>query len=455
MLLPTVDHPRVEHFVEFWKQVYETAPNQSAVPTWFLAVLHKLQDQPAAPPQSPSQISTCIGQLQLAAGKDHPRHLVKTWWHLLQASQLPPLHALELWNLGQLELESAVREFDDLRTVHCTNLKEGFALYERRKCISTLTQEVQKLANRLEYECKPRLVTVQHPLLFALARKVRLLTVWHLLMTKRQPREPDIVRSHLAVQHTEAMFNHIRLSIIAKATLQMVNQSRFAAVAVRGLLHLHRMSLPETIHCHSIQLHQAHLALTWQRQMVTNIQQARFNLIYQQLRAQTRASEQWEEVHQVSDTMVKLLDINLKDGCSDTWHSCKEVDPAVTEKVKLAAKRHRRKAKEAVQRAVQAAKAEIHLHAPIGGYSGMQQRAKLKAWQVTSKPEAVLGRHPVTNGSDSMLDLHDIDTRVTKDLNWKLGQAKAQINRPASHYRKRYRPGSHSYTIGAPLPLQY
>ena len=41
-LLPTVDHPRVEHFVEFWKQVYETTPNQSAVPTWFLAVLHKL-----------------------------------------------------------------------------------------------------------------------------------------------------------------------------------------------------------------------------------------------------------------------------------------------------------------------------------------------------------------------------------------------------------------------------
>ena len=75
----------------------------------------------------------------------------------------------------------------------------------------------------------------------------------------------------------------------------------------------------------------------------------------------------------------------------------------------------------------------------------MQQRAKLQAWQVTSNPEAVLGRHPVTNGSDSMVDLHDIDTRVTKDLNWKLGQARAQINRPASHYRKRYRPGKYSY----------
>ena len=143
--------------------------------------------------------------------------------------------------------------------------------------------------------------------------------------------------------------------------------------------------------------------------------------------------------------MVKLLDIDPKDRCPDTWHSCKEVDPAITGKVKLAAKRHRRNAKEAVQTAVQAAKAEIHLHAPVGGYSGMQQRAKLKAWQVTSNPEAVLGRYLVTNGSDSMLDLHDIDTRVTKDLNWKLGQAKAQLNRPASHYQNLYRPGSHSY----------
>ena len=50
-LLPTVDHPRVKHFVEFWKQVYETAPNQLVVPTCFLAVLRKVQDQPAAPPQ--------------------------------------------------------------------------------------------------------------------------------------------------------------------------------------------------------------------------------------------------------------------------------------------------------------------------------------------------------------------------------------------------------------------
>ena len=194
--------------------------------------------------------------------------------------------------MGQFELESAVWDFDDLRTAHCRNLKEGFALYERRKRIASLTQDVQKLADNLEYECKHRLVTVQHPLLFALARNIRLFTVWHLLMTKRQPREPDLVRSHLAVQHTEAMFNHIRLSRTAKATHQAVNQSRLTAVAVRGLLHLHRMSLPNPLHCYSIQLHQAHLGFTWQRPMVTNIQHACFSLIYQQLRAQIRASEQ-------------------------------------------------------------------------------------------------------------------------------------------------------------------
>ena len=51
-----------------------------------------------------------------------------------------------------------------------------------------------------------------------------------------------------------------------------------------------------------------------------------------------------------------------------------------------------------------------------------------------------------------MVDLHDIDTRVTKDVNWKLGQAKSQINRPSSHYRKRYRPGKHSYHQYSPAP---
>ena len=271
-------------------------------------------------------------------------------------------------------------------------------------------------------------------------------------MTKSQPREPDLVRSHLAVQHTEAMFNHIRSSLIAEATRETINRNRFMAAAVRGLQHLHRKSLPAVLHYLSIQLHQAHLALAWQCQMVTNIQGARFHLIYQRLRAQTKASEQWEEVHQVSDLMVKLLDVTSKDKSSETWHSCAETDPAIAVKVKLAARRHRQKAKEAIRKAVQAAEAEVHLHAPIGGYSGMQQRAKLQAWQVTPNPEAVLGRHPVTNSSESMVDLHDIDTRVTKDLNWTLGQAKAQINRPASHYRKRYRPGRHSYNQQSPAP---
>ena len=118
------------------------------------------------------------------AGRDHSRHSVKAWWHLLQATHLPLLQVLELWNLGQLELESAVLEFDNLPTAHCTNAKEGFALLTRRNRISTLTQDVQKLADQLEYEFKHRLVTMQRPLLFALARKSRLVTIWHLLMTK-------------------------------------------------------------------------------------------------------------------------------------------------------------------------------------------------------------------------------------------------------------------------------
>ena len=77
---------------------------------------------------------------------------------------------------------------------------------------------------------------------------------------------------------------------------------------------------------------------------------SKFNLIYQQLRAQTRASEQWAEVHQVPDLMVKLLDVNSKDNSSETWYSCTEVDPTIAEKVKLAAKRQRQKAKEAVRK---------------------------------------------------------------------------------------------------------
>ena len=248
------------------------------------------------------------------------------------------------------------------------------------------------------------------------------------------------------------MFSHIRQSLIAGVTHETVVRNRFTIVAVRGLQHLHQKSLPPALHYLSIQLHQAHLAITWQHQMAANIQGARFNLLYQQLRAQTRASEQWEEVHQVSDLMVRLLEVTSGNENLGTWHSCAEVDPAIAVKVRMAAKRHRRKAKEAIRKAVQAAEAEVHLHAPIGGYSGMQQRAKLQAWQVAPNPDAVLGRHPVTNGSESMVDLHDIDTRVTKDFNWKLGQAKSQINRPSSHYRKRYRPGKHSYHQHSPVP---
>ena len=175
-LLPSIDHSRVQCFVKFWKRVYETAPDQAVIPTWFLAVLHKLQTQPAAPPQSLSQVSACIGQLKMAAGKDHPRHLVKAWWHLLQASQLPPLYILELWTeMGQYELESAVRDFDSLLATPCENVEGGFALLERRQRIAALTQDIQKLADTLEYQCKHRIITVQQPALFtALARKIRL-----------------------------------------------------------------------------------------------------------------------------------------------------------------------------------------------------------------------------------------------------------------------------------------
>ena len=198
-------------------------------------------------------------------------------------------------------------------------------------------------------------------------------------------------------------------------------------------------------------MHRTHLCRVWEQQMVTNIQQARFLSVYQQLSAQTRASEQWDQVHQISDAIVQFLDTSQETSHSQ-WQLCTEADPSITQKVNRAAKRHRCKTKEATQKAVTAATEPIHLHAPIGGYSGLQQRASMKSWRVyvTPDPDAVLGQDPTAKGPLSGLDLQDIDTRVTKDLCWKLGQAKAQINRPSTHYRKRYRPGRHGYHRSQP-----
>ena len=74
----------------------------------------------------------------------------------------------------------------------------------------------------------------------------------------------------------------------------------------------------------------------------------------------------------------------------------------------------------------------------------------MKAWHVTSDPNAVQGCDPSIRGPCSNLDLHDIDSRVTKDMPWKLSQAKAQINRLSTHYRKRYRPGRQGYHRSQP-----
>ena len=150
------------------------------------------------------------------------------------------------------------------------------------------------------------------------------------------------------------------------------------------------------------------LGRIWELQMVTNIQQARFHSVYQQLRAQPKASEQWNQIHQISDAIVQFLDTSQESSHSH-WQLCTEVDPNLTEKVRRAAKRHRRKAKEATKKAVAKATEQLHLHAPIGGCSGLQQRANMKACHVTPDPDAVQGRDPSIKGPCSNLDLHDID----------------------------------------------
>ena len=80
-------------------------------------------------------------------------------------------------------------------------------------------------------------------------------------------------------------------------------QNKWALVAIRQLIHQHQSLLPKIIDNVSTSMHQAHLGRIWELQMVTNIQQARFQSVYQQLRAQTKASEQWNQIHQISDAI--------------------------------------------------------------------------------------------------------------------------------------------------------
>ena len=336
------------------------------------------------------------------------------------------------------------------------NAKVNYALTTRRVWIVELTGSIQLLADRLEYCSEFASDSTQHALLLALARKYRLVTVCHLIMSRRQPQAADLICPHLAVKHTNTLYDQVyaqnkaqSLQVKAGFLQDIGQQNKWSLVVVRQLLHQHQKLLPGIICNLSTSMHQAHLCRVWEQQMVTNIQQARFLSVYQQLRAQTRASEQWSQVHQISDAIVQFLDTSQESSHS-RWQLCTEVDPSITQKVKRAAKRHRRKAKEATQKAVPAATEHLHLHAPIGGYSGLQQRASMKSWHVTPDPNDVRGQDPSVKGPCSSLDLRDIDTRVTKDLCWKLGQAKAQINRSSTHYRKRYRPGRHSYHRSRP-----
>ena len=275
-------------------------------------------------------------------------------------------------------------------------------------------------------------------------------------MSRRQPQAADLICPHLAVKHTNTLYdqiyahNKVQVLQAKDGFLHSINQqNKWALVAIRRLIHQHQSLLPMIINNISTSLHQAHLSQVWELQMVTNIQQARFHSLYQQLRAQTKASEQWNQIHQVSDAIVQFLDTTQESSLSH-WQSCTEVDPKLAEKVKRAAKRHRRKAKEATKKAVAAAMEQVHLHAPIGGCSGLQQRANMKAWHVMSDPDAVRGRDPSIQGPTSNLDLHDIDSKITKDMPWKISLAKAQINRPSTHYRKRYRPGRQGYHRSQP-----
>ena len=111
-----------------------------------------------------------------------------------------------MWNTSQTELESAILEFNNL-SIDDPN----YALTTRRVRIIDLTASIEVLADRLEYCNEFASVDTQQHLLLALARKIRLVTIWHLIMTlsKRQPQAADLICPHLAVKHTNTLYDQI------------------------------------------------------------------------------------------------------------------------------------------------------------------------------------------------------------------------------------------------------
>lgn len=98
-----------------------------------------------------------------------------------------------MWNTGQTELESAIIEFNNLNAAPTTpNAKANYAFKTTRRVrIVELTGSIQLLADRLECCSEFASAGTQHALLLALARKIRLVTVWHLIMSRRQPQSAD------------------------------------------------------------------------------------------------------------------------------------------------------------------------------------------------------------------------------------------------------------------------
>ena len=163
-----------------------------------------------------SQITTPVPfQLQLhhaivesSHSSGTPSQVRTTWWTLLHASKLTPLQITEMWNTSQTELESAILEFNNLNATPTTpNAKANYALTTRRARIVDLTASIQLLADPLEYCNEFASIDTQHSLLLTLARKTRLVTLWHLIMSRRQPQAAGLLCPHLAVKHTNTLYS--------------------------------------------------------------------------------------------------------------------------------------------------------------------------------------------------------------------------------------------------------
>lgn len=120
--------------------------------------------------------------------------------------------------------------------------------------IIDLAAAIQMLADRLEYCNEFASLDTQHCLVLALARKIRLVTVWHLIMSRRQPQAADLICPHLAVKHSNTLYdqiyaqNKVQVLQVKDGFLHHIEQqNKWALVAIRQLIHQHQSLLPKII----------------------------------------------------------------------------------------------------------------------------------------------------------------------------------------------------------------